>query len=126
MRKTKISDEELMKAARAVRETMLSSFPENEEHEFSDSFEAKMSGLLRNKEYNNFSSEYFKVLHRAARRSAAVLAAMVICISAWLTVDDGSRVKVVDWIGKINEESIIYRHFGNSENFVNSTMNFTV
>lgn len=126
MKKTKISDEELMKAAKAVRESILDSFPENEEHEFSDLFELKMDRILRNNEYENIKNEYFKVLNKAARRSAAVFAAMVICISAWLTVDDSSRSAVLEWIGKINEESVVYRHFENSENFVNNTVDFTV
>ena len=120
LRKVKISDAELAKAAKAVRETMLDSLSEFTEHEFSASFALKMAETEKKK-------EYFRELNIAAKRSAAVFAVVAICVCSWLSIDTDSRITVLEWIQKVNADSIVCKHLAMADEIsMNKDFNFTV
>lgn len=103
-----ISDDELHEAARLVRDSMLESLPEKDEHEFSPEFEAKMTKLLaRDRAHRSIS--------KALQRVAAVLLLVALGSGVWLSVDVEARGAAVSWLRDVYENSVIYRFFNEAD-----------
>lgn len=107
MSQTILSDEALQQAAASVRQSLLDSLPPpfQCEHEFSDTFQAKMKRMIAR--YN-----LRRTVCQAARRVAAVFLAALIGAGVWLAVDAEARAAFSSWVREVYEEHIVYRFFG--------------
>lgn len=103
---TTISKANLCEASKQIVEAMLNGLPAPSDcqHEFSDTFEAKM----------------VQVRHQAHRREcvkkswqkvAIVILALLLTASTWLSVDVQAREKIFAWIREEIQSSTIYRFF---------------
>lgn len=101
------SDEALKQAAASVRQSMLDSLPPPSqcEHEFSDTFQTKMTRLLSR-------DKRLQTVRKTARRAAAFFLAALIGASAWLGVDAEARAVFFPWVREVYEGHIVYRFFG--------------
>ena len=104
MRDFDFTDIELRAAAAEARKAILKSLPEPEEcdHVFSDSFEAKMLPLLTKPTRINRQRSVLRAI-------AAVFVLVFISMTVWLTVDAEARETVMRWAREIFEKRIVYR-----------------
>ena len=110
MNRRMISDEELTAASALVIRSMLQSIPESEEvdYVFSADYQSKMAALLR-----KIKTGRNVVL--LSKRIAAVFAAMLIGMTAWLSVDSDARAAFFGWVRKTYANSVVYRYTGESK-----------
>ena len=115
MGKILITDQALKQAAGSVREAMLNAVLPEEvcRHEFSPEFEEKIRHLQGKKRRRQQRLTI-------ARRVAAIFLAIVLGAGIWLASNDQARAAVARWIREVNDNSIVYRFFGDApteENF---------
>lgn len=101
------TDEELSRAAKKVRESMLSSLPDPSscDHEFPSDFLRHMNRILD-------KSRFRKKLFQYAQRAVAVFVAAVISVSVWLAIDVSARAAFFKWVRETYEQSFVYKFFG--------------
>lgn len=105
-----ISDDDLRKAARMVRDSMLESLPGPSEceHEFSQDFYEKMEKLLSKERMH-------RTFRKAMQRVAVAFLAIVLGTGIWLSVDVEARAAVINWVREVYEDSVFYRFFNDSD-----------
>lgn len=88
------SEDELYCAAGELALAMAHSLPAPEEchHDFSPAFARRMARLIRRARH--------PVLHRAARRVAGLLLAILVGCGVWLTLDAQAREAFFTWVGE--------------------------
>lgn len=116
MAKITFTDDELRKAAIAVRDAMLASIPAEEDcpYEFSPGFEGRIRQLYQEK----MAEKKKKAGHPVLRRVAAIFLATLIALSTWLAVDNRARAAVLRWFREVYENQIVYRFTGEKPNEV--------
>jgi len=107
MKKFSFTDDDLRKAIARVAEIRLKQLDELEDYTytFSDAFNEKMARLIRRVMRRMYAVTF-------AKRVAAVFAAMLVGITAWLTFDVEARAAVFEWVKEVYENSIVYRYWG--------------
>lgn len=99
------TEDELRQAVSQVFERYLAHIPEPEEfpeHKFSPAHEEKMSRLIKR--------VYRQSKRRSAlRRIAAVFAAVILGLGAWLALDTEARADAINWIKETFGSVIVYR-----------------
>lgn len=100
------NDNDLKVAAQLVVESMLNNLPPKAEceHDFSDSFLAKMEKLLHRQKQR-------QAWHKMMRFAAAIIITVTITFGAVMAASPTARAAVVQWVREIYENSMIYRFF---------------
>lgn len=101
------SEEALKQAAASVRRSMLDSMPPPSQctHEFSPAFQAKMERLISREQRRGSG-------RKAMKRAAVFFLAVLVSLSAWLTVDAEARSAFFSWVRDIYTGAHVYRFFG--------------
>ena len=110
-----ITEDELKRAAKQVRECMLNALPEPEDchYIFSPEFERKMKRLI-------YRQRREAKIRKTCRSIAAILLIILFLGSVWLSFDPKAYSEFTKWIKDVYQNSVVY-HFFTNENETTSS-----
>ena len=110
MTKFSFSEDDLRTAAVIVSDAMLDSLPDPSEihFELSDDFIKKMDALCAKARRRTWNGIVLK-------RVAMIFLAILVTLSAWLTIDTEARANFFRWVKEAYENSTLYRFFESAD-----------